>query len=55
MSKLKWKDTKQCDHTPQPEDYLQWHDWAEHMAKTHDQRECPHCGKWAIWVEKAQP
>ena len=37
-------------HTPCPEDYVGWHGWAEKMAATHDQQECPGCGKWAIWV-----
>lgn len=37
------------DHTTCPEGYIQWHDWAERMSKTHKQRECPGCGLYAIW------
>ena len=40
------------DHTQQPEGYIQWHAWAEKMAKTHKQRKCPGCGKYAIWEPK---
>jgi len=37
------------DHTPSPEGYIQWHVWAATMAKTHKQRRCKSCGKFAIW------
>ncbi len=40
------------DHTPRPEGYIQWHDWAESMAKTHKQRRCEGCGRYAIWEPK---
>ena len=42
------------DHTPQPEGYIQWHSWAEEMAKTHKQRKCSGCGKYSIWEPKAR-
>lgn len=32
--------------------YLQWHEWAKTMSKTHKQIKCPTCGLWAIWVPK---
>lgn len=41
-----------CDHTPAPKGYLQWHEWAEKMAKTHRQVKCACCGLWANWVPK---
>lgn len=41
-----------CDHTSAPSDYLQWHDWAERKSRTHEQRRCPDCGLWAVWVPK---
>jgi hypothetical protein len=41
-----------CKHTPCPEEYLAWHEWAERKAKTHVQERCPHCGLWAIWVRR---
>jgi hypothetical protein len=41
---------EECErHTPQPRGYLQWHEWAEKMDKTHTQRQCLGCGLWAIW------
>ena len=39
-------------HTPCPDDYLAWHEWAEAMSATHTQRPCPACGLWAIWTPK---
>jgi hypothetical protein len=41
-----------CRHTKQPEGYLQWHNWAEGMSVSHIQKQCPHCGLWAIWERK---
>ncbi len=43
---------KCADHTPCPEDYLRWHDWAEDMAVTHKQVRCPDCELFKIWVRK---
>lgn len=37
------------DHTPCPDGYIQWHTWAEDMAKTHQQRKCASCGLYEIW------
>lgn len=39
-------------HTPCPTSYSGWHDWADRMARTHDQVRCDGCGKFAIWVPK---
>ncbi len=39
-------------HTPCPAGYMAWHAWAERMAITHRQLQCPECGLWAIWVPK---
>lgn len=39
-----------CDnHTVCPEGYIEWHQWAEFMSKTHTQRRCRECGLYAIW------
>lgn len=40
------------DHTESPSGYLQWHAWAEKMARTHRQVKCGGCGKWSIWIPK---
>lgn len=40
------------NHMESPSDYVEWHDWAERMAKTHKQIKCPECGYWVIWVRK---
>jgi hypothetical protein len=37
-------------HTPCPEGYVNWHEWAEAMSKTHRQIPCPGCGLYYIWV-----
>lgn len=34
-----------------PYDQLGVAAWMEEMSKTHEQSRCPHCGRWAIWVE----
>lgn len=39
-------------HTPNPIGYGAWFDWAETMAETHVQVECPGCGRLAIWAPK---
>lgn len=44
----------QCVHTPCPEGYLQWHAWADAASKTHAQVKCPCCGRWSVWLPKAE-
>lgn len=39
-------------HTPCPEHYIAWHEWAEAISETHNQKECPGCGLWAVWEPK---
>lgn len=39
------------EHTPHPLGYGDWHDWAARMSKTHTQRRCTGCQRWAIWDE----
>jgi ribosomal protein L37AE/L43A len=39
-------------HTPCPRGYIEWHDWAETMSKTHKQHQCPTCKRWSIWKRK---
>ena len=36
-------------HTPDPQDYLGWFEWAEAKAKTHRQRRCTGCGLFKVW------
>jgi hypothetical protein len=31
-------------HTPYPEGYVEWHNWVEKKAMTHEQIRCPGCG-----------
>lgn len=35
-----------------PAGYLQWHEWAKRMSRTHRQRKCPGCGLYKIWEPK---
>lgn len=39
-------------HTPQPDGYADWQEWAEQMAQTHVQRQCRGCGLLAVWEPK---
>lgn len=39
-------------HTPEPLGYLEWHDWAAQMIKTHKQRACPMCNRLCIWEQR---
>jgi hypothetical protein len=41
-------------HTPCPEGYVEWHEWADTMSKTHAQVRCRVCGKCVIWLPKAE-
>lgn len=46
-------DSRQCArHTAAPTSYIAWHNWAERKAKTHEQRRCPDCGFYTIWVKR---
>jgi hypothetical protein len=40
-------------HTEGPSGYVQWHDWAERMERTHYQCMCPGCGRYLIWDPRA--
>lgn len=40
------------EHTPCPESYMRWHDWAEEMTEHNKQVICPDCGLFKIWVPK---
>ena len=44
-----------ADHTYGPDNYLAWHEWAERMGETHDQRTCDECGLYLIWTPKVDP
>lgn len=48
--------TPQCDprcvENQQPAGYVAASEWAEFMAETDDQQQCPGCGLWTIWVER---
>lgn len=37
-------------HTPAPERYFAWHEWAEEMSKAHRQERCPGCDLFKIWI-----
>lgn len=41
-----------AQHTPRPDGYLNFCDWAEAMAKTHRQTKCPGCGLFIVWVPR---
>lgn len=39
-------------HTPRPDGYADWQEWAARMAATHVQRQCRGCGMLAVWEPK---
>jgi hypothetical protein len=41
-----------AEHTPCPTGYVDWWSWAERMNRTHGQRECAGCQRWAIWYQR---
>lgn len=41
-----------ANHTPQPEAYMVFEDWADTVSKTHHQSQCPDCELWVIWTPK---
>lgn len=44
-----------ADHVYGPRGYVQWHEWAERMSKTHRQSKCKGCGYWLIaWPKTAK-
>lgn len=43
---------QRAKHTPCPETYDAWHEWADKKMRTHRQVRCPGCRLWAIWVPK---
>lgn len=42
-------------HTPQPEGYVEWHEWAIRTLKLYRQVKCRGCGLYKIWVKKTSP
>ena len=40
----------EAEHTPEPQSYLAWHNWADEKNKTHRQIRCSGCGRFKIWV-----
>lgn len=41
-----------ANHTPCPDGYSAWHEWAIQMELTHTQELCPYCDLWVIWKPK---
>lgn len=39
-------------HTDKGVGCMDFHEWAEKKAKTHEQRRCLVCGFWVMWVKK---
>lgn len=46
------RQAKKCQHTPCPEGYLQWQEWARVKSHTHIQQQCTGCGLYAVWVPR---
>lgn len=43
-----------ANHTEGPDGYIAASNWAEEMAETHDQSQCPGCRYWVIWTQKPE-
>jgi len=42
-----------CNHTPMPSLYMARLEWMEEMYLSgYEQKQCPNCQLWAIWVKK---
>lgn len=41
-----------CRENREPTGYVEKAEWAEHMSRTHEQRQCPGCGLWTIWEQR---
>lgn len=39
-------------HTPSPQGYMQWHEWARQMSYGHRQTRCPACRLFVVWKTK---
>jgi predicted RNA-binding Zn-ribbon protein involved in translation (DUF1610 family) len=35
-----------------PVGYVEWMEWAEKLGRTHEQEECPGCGRLTVWRKK---
>ena len=54
MTKRKTTCPNKTNHTHGPFGYAAWHEWAEKMAETHVQEQCPECRFWVIWTPKEE-
>lgn len=41
-----------CKHNMGPPGYVERAEWAEKKLKTHEQKQCPKCGLWALWTKR---
>lgn len=41
-----------AEHRYGPAGYVDWHEWAASMSRTHGQFQCPGCNRWLIYVPK---
>lgn len=45
-----------AQHTPSPDNYATWHEWAEAMEEAGAvSEECPGCHHWSIWTAPLRP
>jgi hypothetical protein len=38
----------------EPKGYVEWHEWAMKLSRTHHQERCPDCGRYTVWLKNAQ-
>ncbi len=39
-----------ANHRTGPINYVDWVEWAEQLAETHEQVMCPGCDLWVVWI-----
>lgn len=37
-----------ANHVRSPRGYVEWHEWAEKQAETHEPAKCPGCDRWLL-------
>lgn len=38
----------------EPIGYVEWHEWAMKLSRTHHQELCPGCNRYTLWLKNAQ-
>lgn len=39
-----------ANHRMGPINHVDWVEWSEQLAQTHEQAQCPGCDLWVVWI-----